>query len=246
MEKTLSLKAYDGKQIECTTNTGKKKNDTVVVFVHGLTGSQNEHLYFNAAKLFPNKGVDTFRFSLYEYGPKNRTLADCSISTHGKDIDRVIAYLRPKYKTIAIVGHSLGCPSILKSNIDSTDIVILWEPSHLTPDRAKRIKTITLNSKQAFMREGAFDYLMSEEMISEWKEFDGTKELSKINHINKPLLIIAAQKGILVTGSKKYFKVAKEPKELIIVEKATHCFDEEGTEDKVLESTLEWIKKHSK
>ena len=246
MEKQLKLKAYDGKQIECILNTGKKKNSTVVVFVHGLTGSPNEHNYFNAAKQFPNKGVDTFRFALYEYGPDNRTLADCSISTHGKDIDRVVKYLRPLYKTIAIVGHSLGCPSILKSDFSLPDVVVLWEPSHLTPARAKRIKTIKLNKQKAFMREGAFDYLMSEKMIKEWKEFDGTKELPIIESIKKPLLIIAAEKGTLVQGSKAYFKIAQKPKKLVIVKGATHCFDEESTEEVLLTETLKWIKEYSK
>lgn len=246
MEKELSLKAFDGKQVECVINTAKKKSDTVVVFVHGLTGSPNEHLYFNAAKLFPKKGIDTFRFSLYEYGKKNRNLVDCGISTHGQDIDRVVKYLRPKYKTIAIVGHSLGSPSILSSNIDAVDIVILWEPSHMTPDRAKRIKTTKLNGQKVFTREGAFDYFMSEKMIREWKEFDGTKELPIIASINKPLLIIGAQKSSLVAGGKKYFKVAQEPKKLVVVDKATHCFDEEGTEEEVLNATLSWVKKHAK
>lgn len=246
MEKQLRLKTHDGKEIESILNTGKRKNSTVVVFVHGLTGSPNEHNYFNAAKQFPNRGVDTFRFALYEYGPKNRTLADCSIGIHGKDIDRVVKYLRPLYKTIAIVGHSLGCPSILKSDFSLPDIVVLWEPSHLTPARAKRIKTIKLNKRKAFMREGAFDYLMSEKMIKEWKEFDATNELPKIASIKKPLLIVAAEKGILVQGGEAYFKVAKQPKKLVIVKGATHCFDEEGTEEILLAETLKWIKKYSR
>ena len=41
-----------------------------------------------------------------------------------------------------------------------------------------------------------------------------------------PLKIIAAEKGVLVDGCKKYFACANEPKQLQILKGATHYFDD--------------------
>ena len=87
---------------------------------------------------------------------------------------------------------------------------------------------------------------MNPAMMEEWKWFNGKNELGLVTQLNKPLKIIAAGKGILVKGSRDYFKVAREPKELSIIKGATHCFDEEGKGDILLMETLLWIKKYSK
>jgi hypothetical protein len=57
--------------------------------------------------------------------------------------------------------------------------------------------------------------------------------------------IIAAGKGVLVKGSRAYFKSAKDPKDLVIITDATHCFDEIGKEEELLKETLSWVKKHA-
>ena len=74
MEKIFSLKTKDAKKIQCTLNTSEKGSNTVVVFVHGLTGHPNDHSFYNAAQTFPKKGVDVFRPALYWWEKGNRML----------------------------------------------------------------------------------------------------------------------------------------------------------------------------
>ncbi len=242
MEKALNLKTKDGKVIRSTLNCTEKANDTVAVFVHGLTGSPNEHSFHNAAKLFPPKGVDTFRFALYWWEDGNRNLSECSISTHVSDLNRVLQYLRPKYKKIAVIGHSLGSPTILKADKKLFNNVVLWDPSYLKKGIRKSLSEVKINGKLYWLSSDQIDYLLSKEMVDEWEWFNGKNELNLVSNLQKPLLIIAAAKGILKDGSQAYFKAANGKKKFVLIPNATHCFDEEGTESILLRETLAWIK----
>jgi len=244
MEKQLKLKTTDNHVIYGTLGTSKKVSTTLAVFVHGLTGSTNEHTFHNAAKLFPKKDVDVFRFSLYTGEKGGRTLSKCTIKDHSDDLNQVLKYFKKKYKNIAVVGHSLGSPTILRSDTSLFDTAVLWDPSYLAGNRGDMPTKAKLNGREVYIEEWGTEFLMNPAMVKEWQWFNGENELDLVANLGKPLKIIAAGKGILIKGSKKYVKVAQEPKDLTIVKRATHCFDEEGTEDILLDETLKWIKKH--
>lgn len=113
MEKQLKLRTKDGHIIYGTLNFTSRKSDLLAIFVHGLTGHPNEHTFHGAAQQFPRKGVDVFRFALYTGEKEGRKMSDCTITTHAQDLDSVVSYYRKKYRKIAVIGHSLGSPTIL-------------------------------------------------------------------------------------------------------------------------------------
>ncbi|MEK6950379.1 MAG: hypothetical protein AABX13_01505 [Nanoarchaeota archaeon] len=55
--------------------------------------------------------------------------------------------------------------------------------------------------------------------------------------------IIVAGKGIIVKSGKEYFLQANQPKAFSSIAKATHCFDEEGTEEELFKETWGWVKR---
>lgn len=244
MEKHIKLKTKDGHTIYGTLSTGTKPSKTLAIFVHGLTGHPNEHTFYNAAKIFPKKGVDVFRFSLYTGEKGGRKLSECTITTHSEDLNKVAGHFRNKYQNLAVIGHSLGSPTILKSDVRNFDSIVLWDPSYLANRSGDTPKKAKVNGRTVYIEEWGTEYLMNPKMVDEWVWFNAENELQRVANLQLPLKIIAAQKGILVPGSKKYFKVASEPKDLTIIPGATHCFDEEGTEDILLSETLKWIKKY--
>jgi len=245
MEKNIKLKTKDSHIIYGALNTSDKKSDTLAVFVHGLTGHPNEHTFFNAAHQFPKKGIDVFRFSLYTGEKGGRKLSECTITTHAKDLDRVISYFRKKYQTIAIIGHSLGSPTILKSDFQKVDNIILWDPSHLTQGSKDTPKTAKLNGREVYIEEWGAEYLMNPKMTKEWLWFNGKNELDLVQQISVPFKVITAGKGILKEGGRLYYKYANEPKDFAVIKGAGHTFDEEGAEEKLLSETLSWIRKYS-
>lgn len=246
MEKTFKLKTSDGHTIYGVINTTDKKSNLLAVFVHGLTGHPNEHFFYNAAQQFPKKGVDVVRFSLYADGKDSRKLSECDVTTHSKDLDTVVRHFRNKYKNIAVIGHSLGSPTILKSDISKVDVIVLWDPSCLWGKKAEGLKQVSINNQATYVTDWGTETILNKNIVKEWEWFDAENELSLIAGLGKPLKVIAAGKGILVNGSKKYIKVAQKPKELTIIAGATHCFDEEGKEKILLDETILWIKRHSK
>lgn len=246
MEKKIKIKTSDAHVIYGVLNTKEKKSNTLAVFVHGLTGHPNEHTFYNAAQSFPGKGVDVFRFALYTGEKRGRKLSECTISTHANDLDKVISYFRKKYQSIAVIGHSLGSPTILKSNTSKVDAIVLWDPSYLKRGSSDAPKKVKINDKELYLEEWGTEYLLNPAMYQEWNEFDGIKELPLVSKLKKPLKVIAAGKGILKEGSKKYIEVAEEPKDLVIIKNASHTFDEEGVEKKLLKETLDWVKRWSR
>ncbi len=66
MEQELRIK-IPGTKLKIHGFLRGKKSAPLVVFVHGLTGNMNEHLFFNGARWFEKKGFATFRFNLYDW-----------------------------------------------------------------------------------------------------------------------------------------------------------------------------------
>lgn len=97
MEKLYTAKTFDGKTIYGKLNY-IKPGKTLIIFVHGLTGSINEHIFFNAAKFFPERNFHTLRFNLYSSEKNARRLEECTINLHSEDLDQVIESVRKDFE----------------------------------------------------------------------------------------------------------------------------------------------------
>jgi pimeloyl-ACP methyl ester carboxylesterase len=237
VEKTYKIKTKDKKVIYGTLFS-KGKSDSLLVFVHGLTGHQNEHYFYNGARFFAGHGIHTFRFNLYDGEKNGRRLIDCSISTHAKDLATVLDLFSKKYEKIYVVGHSLGGPSVLLSDLSKVNAAILWDPSISLSSLARFIK-YDKRTKSRFLDWGV-QYYISEDMVNEWKGLDARM----LEAINLPVKFIFAEKGILEKKWKKTLEKIKSKKEVVKIKNATHCFDEEGTEESLFKETLSWIRKN--
>lgn len=232
---------------EITINLNKKlnlygilnteQNDTLIIFVHGLSGKANEYLYFSAAAYFPQKGTDTFRFSLYPKKPDARTLSESSLTTHVHDLKKVVEYFKPKYSKIVLIGHSFGALVILKSNLSDIYKVLLWDP---TPE----CKDITIKNGEynkaldKYILHWGMDIIVSKEMVEEWKNINIQELVSKLNVPCKFIFAGNYNKRVLWASCFKYIQTEFEETS---IEGATHEFDEEGIHEKLFAETLDWI-----
>src|SRR3989344_6063085 len=130
MEKTIKLKTPDGYTLYGTLNTARRKAKALVVFVHGLTGYQNEHQFYNAARFFPQREFDVFRFDLYSDEKGGRVLTKSTLRTHAADVNTTLQHFRKSYNKIHVVEHSLGGLTILLSDTTLIDSIVLWDPAH--------------------------------------------------------------------------------------------------------------------
>ena len=239
MEKLLKVPTSDNKVIY-----GRLRgplSQPLVIFVHGLGGIMNQHIYYNGARFLERNGISSFRLNLYGWEKDARNLIECTIDTHSYDLDKVVEYFRKKgVKKIFVVGHSFGGPTILLSKDKNFDGVILWDPSYDTPKSFEEFEY--LPALDMYRVRWGIDVLIGKKMF-EAKSKLRDREEKGIQKIAVPIKIITAGRGFLVWGGKRYYTLANEPKAHVVIKNADHLFDEDGAEEKLFEETIIWIKR---
>lgn len=241
MEKQIKIKTFDDYIIYGSLNSPRKKSENLIIFVHGLTGNQNEHIFYNSARFFSQQDFNIFRFDFYSGKPHSRNLSQCNLKIHTKDLNRVIDYFRKKFKKIHLIGHSLGGLVILLANNPYVKGIVLWDPSHTV--NSPLIGVRYNKCLNAYILKWESEYIISKKMVKDWKNILPAKEIMK--DIKAPIKFICAGKGTLVKACRDYFDSAVTQKELVIIKNSSHTFDEEGVEENLLRETLKWIKKSS-
>ncbi|MEX2033185.1 MAG: alpha/beta fold hydrolase [Candidatus Colwellbacteria bacterium] len=240
MEKEIKIRTPDKHIIYGTLSLAKRKSSTLLVFVHGLTGHQNEHIFYNGARYFSERGINTFRFDLYTSEKGGRVLTKCGISTHAEDLNTVVKYFRKKFKKIFVAGHSLGGLTIQASNADLVDGIIFW-------DSARSLKGVKgagfkfIKALDLYLIRWGTEILMGKKMNRERNNFPLPNEI--MPRIHTPIKIIVAGKGTVIKTGRAYYKYANKPKEFAIVKGAGHNFNEEGVAEKLFAETYSFIKK---
>ncbi|MEK7648646.1 MAG: alpha/beta fold hydrolase [Patescibacteria group bacterium] len=233
------IKIRLNKKIHLTGRLRGPLKKPLVIFVHGLTGNMDEHIFYNGARYFEGHGISSFRFNLYDWTQGTRKLDISTLALHASDLDFVVKYFRKRgAKKIFVVGHSYGGPTIMKSKDKDFQGVIFWDPSFFTLKYFLESKW--LPSIKMYLCRWAYPVLLSKKYVEEARR---TNTLALIQKLAMPIKIITAGKGVLVKTSKKYFKALNVPKELVILDGATHCFDEDGYEEKLFSETLSWVRR---
>ena len=236
MRETLALKTSDNRLIYGTLDSGNNK--TVLIFVHGFTGNQDEHHYFNAVPFFIKNNCDTFRFNFYSRDVKARHLTESSITTHTQDLKVVIDNFKDKYDELILIGHSLGALVILNTDVSDVSRLVLWDPT--TPFKNIEEKGATFDPiLNKYIFHWGIDFLVPMQMLDEWISLDLNKLIEKVPIPCK--LIFAGDSGKHELW-KPYINRFRIKHESVIIARATHGFIEEGTEQELFEETLTWIK----
>lgn len=240
MEKFVKIKTKDGHIIYGTLNAAEKKSDKLIIFVHGFTGHQNEHIFFNGARYFTDKGFDTIRFDFYAGEKGARNFRDTKISQHGKDITTVVKHFRKKYKKIYVVGHSYGGTSLLFVNQDLVEGFVFWDASYIEWSEESNGMKYDEHLDAYILNEG-IEHIVGKGFVEELKNFPDCGEL--ISKINKPVFFVTAGRKGNSKAGKIFYSKANQPKTLINIMTADHCFNNLKDEDKLHKETYEWIKK---
>jgi pimeloyl-ACP methyl ester carboxylesterase len=238
MQKELKIKTKDGHFVYGDLVKSKKGSSKLVIFCHGFTGNRNEHIHFNGAKFFGEKGYDTFRFDFYNDNKYARHFEETSISQHGDDITTVLGHFQKQYKSIYLIGHSFGGTSLLFSNMSLVKAIVLWDAPYVKSEDEKKFFTKYKIGKEYYIDWG-MKIRIGEKFIKQLFDFPDCGELIKKIHI--PVKFIGTGTG---KDSKKYFVKANKPKLLINLDFADHNFNSHEAEKKLFEETYDWIRKY--
>jgi len=167
MEKLFKLRTKDGHNIHGILNFKNRLPNKCVIFVHGLTGKPNNHWFYNAKNYFVQKGYAVIRFYLYTDLPQARQLDQCTLAIHSQDLNQVIDYARRKgFKSLSLVGHSLGGPTILNAKTKNLSSLVFWDPL-FNPQQF--IKDVAIFDKQmnAYILKWGVTHILGKPMYQE-------------------------------------------------------------------------------
>lgn len=238
MQTEIQLKTPDNHVIYGTLDS-KEKSQSLIIFVHGITGNQNEHQYFNAAPFFTEKGFDAFRFDFYPREPNVRSLSEISITSHTQDLKLIIDNFKEKYQDLILIGHSLGGLVILNTDLTDISKIVLWDPTTGFSDIKEKQGSYSSDLDKYILHWG-MDIIVSKQLIEEWKSLDINNLVEKLN---TPCKFIFAGNTDKHKLWQPFLEKIKTKNEIVEIENATHCFTEEGTEQKLFQETFNWIKK---
>lgn len=213
----------------------------LVVFVHGLTGEKENHLYYNGARFFPANGFDTFRYDLFSNESNGRKLVNCALSTFSQDLDLVLTHFSKEYDEIHVVGHSIG--GCIAMNADQTNVasLILWDvglqnEAH-SNSPAKNGPFEYNDTLNAYLAKLKISYLLSTELIRERAQ-QGARVVKKIKRPTK--LIFAGNTDMHKTWAANFCHI-KPPYQVSTIDGAGHGFNELGKNDVLFDETLNWL-----
>ncbi len=235
----LRIPTSNEKYIYGTLST-VEQSKWLIIFVHGLTSSQEEPMIAHGQPHFNAKWYSTFRFNLYGNNIDERKLVDTTIKDHITDTNIVVDhFVEQGYTNIILIGHSLGGLTILYSDLTHVSRVVLRDASI---GGKELLDDVTYNQEKDYYFVDWWDgveYLIWNTM---YQEFCTPREtnLAQITQVHIPIKIISADSGWEAHG-RKYYEAANEPKAFHLVKWAHHCFQEPWAEDELYAESLEWI-----
>jgi pimeloyl-ACP methyl ester carboxylesterase len=219
-----------------------------LIFANGFPDNILEsHIIIASARYFSEKGYAFLRFNPRGRWPSKGTFTKMDVSDTVEDLRNAIMFARRKgFEKIGLIGHSLGGVASILVPKKYVRAVALWEAS--SPKYLQKIWTTVKMKSQMKMRGFAvhedFGIVVGSRMYNEFGKLGDISE--SVHKIGVPVLIITGTTSKFMTNlSKRYFKAAPEPKELRIIPKANHTFDNLVHEQKLFGYTLDWFNKWS-
>lgn len=242
MEKQLTIPTPDGKTIY-----GKLRGDLsqpVVVFVHGLTGHMDEHLWYNGARFFEEHGYATYRFNQYDGEASARRLHETTIAQQATDLSSVLAYLHAHgAKQLFPMGHSYGGPTILKADQSQMTAAVLLDPTMrgtfhdytaLVPDSPTHVLIWSMN------------IVIGEAMYEENTTLNSPEW---IKDFHKPTQVVVCGQGsgsIWPGADQTWRESLPAGGEVTVLPDADHSFTIDGSLEQMFEKTLAFLQKQTK
>ncbi|MBP9049651.1 MAG: alpha/beta hydrolase [Alphaproteobacteria bacterium] len=245
-DQQISIPSYDGKTIYALFNQASisSQSNSLVILAHGLTGHPREFLHVMAAREFVSCGYDVARISFYDGWPNARTLRNCTVDLHARDLNTFVNHYRQKYPNIFIAGHSYGGFSLLFAN-PSVNAVSFWD-STWTPGWHKEVSYI--QELDCFALNHGKENLIGRPMYEEADYYANNPPVDTASRFQSPAqVVLAGANEKLGRARDQLFQaLGVTDKELIKIDKADHQFTQGRSVEHLITSTKSWFNQHLK
>lgn len=215
-----------------------------VILYHGLTGDKSEgyRRFVRLSRLLCKKGMQVFRFDFRGHGDSSREFSDITLKDLIEDSRIIFEFVKNHDETnpekIGIVARSI-CVPLYMGLKDDCKAVVLHAPAVYLDKVLERGWGVGLRYK----RIPKIGYILNENF------YDGAKGHSLLKSIKKvkaPILIVTGDEDEIVRLDEveELYRMANEPKKLVVVKYADHRFERQEHERKVNTETIKWFQKY--
>ncbi|MDO8626829.1 MAG: alpha/beta fold hydrolase [Candidatus Diapherotrites archaeon] len=233
----------------------KKGKFPVVVFVPGFTAPKNS---WHAVNFFPailEKGFAFVGFDFSGLGESEGKFEETTVSKQIADLKAVVEFLKKDSRfdseRIALIGSSLGgFDSLLFASQNKIKALVLLAPLSKFVQEINEFViqgTIAEWKKKGHAYAFPLDYGQKFKINYSFFEDGLSKDVYAIvPKISCPTLVIHGSGDAIVplAQSEKLFNSLACEKEFLVLDGANHLFTNNGFFPRVLEASVNWIKKH--
>lgn len=256
MLKKVSFKNSKGQKLVGVLHYPSRKSPFPGVIVcHGFKGDKDKNFIPKLSQALAQAGILALRFDFSGNGESEGKFEDITYTQQLEDLKAGVRLLIKKgIKRIGIVGHNLGGALgvlIMAQNKQISALVTLAPVvfpvkthlrafSHLERVFLAKRKYVIFEDQG---RPGRF-LRIKKKFHDNAKKFNITQAASKIR---RPVLIIGGTKDerIFLKEIKELYRVVpSEVKELSIIKKANHVFEDKRSKQKMIKLTINWFKKY--
>lgn len=245
-EHDMDIPAADGKKIWCRHSAAQGLEKGVarkaVILSHGLTGNPFEYIHMQARDYFTERGYDVFRFAYYWDGDAYRALPECTLETHGKDLNALIAHVKPDYEAVYVCGHSYGGLTMLFAQPD-VNAVSFWDSSFTPYSDFWKSDAKYCAPLDCYMLEWGCNYLIGKNMVEEAKALTAEKAEALAAQFTTPAQVVLAGDNAENSVRDHLHQALCGEKELQDIAGADHCFTKGDTVQALLAATHKWFER---
>ncbi len=235
-EERLDIDIEGGKLTRGYLSEPETESNSIIIFVHGFLGRANDHIFFNGARYFSDKGFATYRFDFYHHKANCRDMSDSSFQVHIEDLNKVIEYFENKYSRVILVAHSLGALVTIFSDKAKKYKVVLWDPA-LDIDKYFQEKCDWYNENEAVINLG-FEVLLPKRYIDSLREICNQDVFENIyEFVKKPSFVFAGGYRLKELWSREFKDI--DDFEVYEIPDANHNFDTHRWENELFDVTFD-------
>jgi dienelactone hydrolase len=250
----------EGQQIEGFLHLPDNTTQSLVILVHGFTGSRDgpDGIFIKLAEDLVSKSFAVLRFN-FRFTTENWSeFHNMTISGEVSDLKLIINEMSKEYGKIGLVGESMGGTISVLSYDEKVKCLVLWYPGIFLNETELKSRTETREAKDELEKTG-FVTLEKEstgEKFRIGKKFIEEREQTDIvpyaKRISCPILLIHGDSDTTVPfdQSERLLKILKGSKKLEKIIDANHAWwnkDDTAINPKAQEQsvglTVEWIDK---
>jgi dienelactone hydrolase len=181
---------------------------------------------------WPRKGLDVWRISLYPGAEGTRRMDNVTWKDNQEDCELVIKEMAKLYKTLFVIGHSLGGTNAVYVNNAALSGKVLWDPA--CNEGEEGAEAVSLHP----------DYytLYWDHLVLVPKGY--TAEAITATHYPGPLPKQPPVLVILSSEENYSWPKAKIPAKVVTIANSDHYFMNEGNEKKLFSKTLNFLNAH--